>query len=108
MATRMISKVGIALEESGRVLVQGYAMSYGLGFSPRALLLLHEMIRDGVAEMDSRGQAQDPDRILEAQNNLAHFIKEAVADAQAARLPEVEEQNVLTVRASFCPVYPFS
>jgi len=108
MATRMISKVGIALEESGRVLVQGYAMSYGLGFSPRALLLLHEMIRDGVAEMDSRGQAQDPERILEAQGNLARFIREAVADAQAARLPEVEEQNVLAVRASFCPVYPFS
>ena len=36
------------LEESGRLLVQACAMSYGYGFTPEALRDVHEMIRDGV------------------------------------------------------------
>jgi hypothetical protein len=96
------------LEESGRLLVQACAMSHDFGFSSQSLQTVHEMIHEAVQRMNSMGHANDHDRILEAQRNLAEYVSRAVVDAQANNLTEIQVQTLRNVELQFCPVYPFT
>lgn len=97
-----------SLEESGRLLVQACAMSFGYVFTPGALHEIHNMIRSGIGRMSDKGEESDPDKIFEAQRNLVEFVSKVAADARANNMTELDIHTVSSVLKDFCPVFPFS
>ena len=95
------------LEQGGRLLVQGCAMSYGFGFSPQSLRDVYDIIRNGIEKMEEKNQVDMPDKILEAQKSLIEFVSQLVTNAKLNSLTEIEEQTVRKVRIKFGPVYPY-
>lgn len=108
-ATGLGTIIGIKLEVSGRLIVEACSLSYGISFSPSALMTVHDMIRLGISIMVNNGEEETPLKLLEAQSNLANFICALAIEAKAQNYIDIERHHVLSMQQSkFCPVYPFT
>jgi|GEM_PF-5791355 len=96
------------LEEGCRLLVQAWAMSYGLGFSPNCIRDVFGMIQAGSKEMSLKGDADNLEKIREAQENLLNIVSLMVADAKTRNLSQLERNAFHEAKLKVCPVYPFS
>lgn len=108
LQVQVLSERGLHVERSGRLFVEACAMTYGVSLTPEAVAAIHEIIRDGVSEMETRGETETRDKIFQAQGNLVAFMHELVNEAERRADLEIDRQHVMAARASFCPVYPFS
>lgn len=80
--------------------------SAGVPFGPAARVELEQLITQGVSQMMKRQEHSQPQRVVEAQQNLVQYISRIGQYANENNLSSVDILPA-AVKLEFCPVYPF-
>lgn len=83
------------------------ASAFELTFDPNCWQDVVSRIDAAVAQMERSGQLGEPDRLLEAQNNLARLVEAMVEPAKALGTTQLQEQALRQALARLCPIFPF-
>ena len=93
-------------EEFAKSLMLNAISATGIPFGPGARAELEQLITQGVSQMMKRQEHSQPQRVVEAQQNLVEYISRIGQYANANNLGSVDLLPA-AVKLEFCPVYPF-
>lgn len=94
------------LEEFARSLMLNAISSTGVSFHPGARAELEQLITQGISQMRLKQHQRQPEKLIEAQQNLIQYIARIGEYARNYNLGSVDTLPS-AVKLEFCPVYPF-
>jgi hypothetical protein len=95
------------LKESLESRAWSAAAAFDLAFAPGCSREVVSRIDAAVVQMEHSGQLTEPDRLLEAQDNLARLVEAMVDAAKSGGMKQLQEQTLRQALDRLCPLFPF-